>query len=184
MATARLTSEQQANLREDRAIYRAIKILDRRFRVPGPAATSSKIAESLLRLELSSEDREHFVVLFLDARHCLVARERLFSGTVDGAAVYPRVIVQRALFHNAAAVILGHNHPSGIPAPSGADKVITMRVREALSLVDVRLLDHLVVSLGGAFSFAADGLAWILDGSQPPVDKPAKRIRNQRKAAL
>lgn len=113
---------------------------------------------SYLRLHLSHLAQEVFLVLFLDTRHRLLAREELFRGTIDGAAVYPREVVKRALHYNAAAVILAHNHPSGVAEPSQADVRITEQLRSALSLVDVRLLDHLVVGTGEPVSMADRGL--------------------------
>jgi DNA repair protein RadC len=100
-----------------------------------------------------------FCCLFLDTRHRVICFEALFRGTVDGATVYPREVVKRALYHNAAAVILGHNHPSGDCEPSEADRSITAKLAGALALVDVRLLDHLVVSRQGHVSLAERG--WI-----------------------
>lgn len=94
----------------------------------------------------------------MDAQHRLLAVERLFSGTIDGANVYPRIVLQRALALNSAAVILAHNHPSGNPDPSAADRAITTRLKEALGLVDVRLLDHFVVTADQALSVAARGM--------------------------
>jgi len=100
-----------------------------------------------------------FAALFLDTRHRTLAFEELFQGTVDGAEVHPREVVRRALAHNAAAVIIGHNHPSGCPEPSAADRSITSRLKQALALVDVRLLDHFVVGDGAPVSLAARG--WV-----------------------
>ena len=99
-----------------------------------------------------------FACLFLDNRHRLIRFEELFRGTIDGASVHPREVVRQALAHNAAALILAHNHPSGVAEPSGADRQITRRLVDALALVDVRVLDHLVVGRGEAFSFAEQGL--------------------------
>ncbi len=106
-------------------------------------------------------DRPHevFAVLFLDTRHRAIAFEELFRGTIDGSEVHPREVVRRALALNAAAVIVGHNHPSGNPEPSPCDRAITARLKEALGLVDVRLLDHLVVGDGAPVSLAARG--WV-----------------------
>lgn len=102
-----------------------------------------------VRLYLSSRLRdlpsERFCVLFLDNRHRMIAFEELFNGTIDGASVYPREVVKRCLHHNAAAVIFAHNHPSGVPEPSQADERITQRLKEALRLIDVHVLDHFVV---------------------------------------
>ncbi len=101
---------------------------------------------------------EVFAVLFLDTRHRVIAFEELFRGTIDGASVHPREVVRRSLAHNAAAVILSHNHPSGVAEPSAADERITIRLRDALSLVDVRVLDHIIVGDGHWCSLAERGL--------------------------
>jgi DNA repair protein RadC len=100
---------------------------------------------------------EVFCCLFLDTRHRVIRYEELFRGTIDGATVYPREVVKRALALNAAAVIVGHNHPSGVSEPSEADRSITLKLAKALGLVEVRLLDHLVVSRGGHVSLAERG---------------------------
>ena len=100
---------------------------------------------------------EVFAAVFLDARHRVIAFEPLFRGTVDGASVHPREVVRRALVHNAAAVILAHNHPSGVAEPSCADRTVTVRLEQALATVDVRVLDHLVVGDGETVSFAERG---------------------------
>ncbi len=114
---------------------------------------------AFFRLRLGSEGREHFEAAFLNTRHQLIAVERLFSGTVDGAEVHPRIVVQRALALNASAVLLAHNHPSGSTEPSAADRALTARLKAALGLVDIRLLDHFVVTVGEAVSMAARG--WV-----------------------
>ena len=101
---------------------------------------------------------EVFCCLFLDTRHRLICYEELFQGTIDGASVHPREVVRRALHHNAAAVILAHNHPSGVAEPSAADQRITRRLNQALQLVDIRVLDHLVVGDRTVMSFAEHGL--------------------------
>lgn len=116
-------------------------------------------AARFLQLSLANEKNEHFGVLFLNNKHQVISFERMFAGTIDGAAVYPRVVVQRALEHNAAAVIFSHNHPSGCAEPSEADRSITRRLTEALSLVDIRVLDHFVVSQTQWVSLAE--LGWI-----------------------
>ena len=100
---------------------------------------------------------EVFCCLFLDTRHRLICYEELFQGTIDGASVHPREVVRRALHHNAAAVILAHNHPSGVAEPSDADRRITRRLKEALQLVDIRVLDHLVIGDRTVVSFAESG---------------------------
>ncbi len=111
-----------------------------------------------LQHRLRGQARELFLVLFLDNRHRLIACEELFAGTINTAPVYPREVVRRALLHNAAAVILSHNHPSGDPEPSGADARITEELQQALALVDIRLLDHFVIGEGRPVSFAERGL--------------------------
>ena len=116
-------------------------------------------AVRFFRARLADLPHEVFSCLFLDTRHRLIRYEELFRGTVDGAAVYPREVLKRALHHNAAAVIFGHNHPSGISEPSEADRGITLKLGRALALVDVRLLDHLVVTRDGHVSLAERG--WI-----------------------
>lgn len=106
---------------------------------------------------LRARPREVFAALFLDTRHRALAFEELFMGTIDASEVHPREVVRRALAHNAAAVIVGHNHPSGNPEPSAADRAVTTRLQQALSLVDVRLLDHFVIGDGPPVSLASRG---------------------------
>lgn len=111
-----------------------------------------------LQLRLAGERNEAFGALFLDNKHRVIEYDELFRGTIDGAAVYPRVVVQKCLEVNAAAVILAHNHPSGHVEPSEADKAITRRLQDALALIDVRVLDHIVVGTEGWVSLAERGL--------------------------
>jgi DNA repair protein RadC len=124
----------------------------------GESLTDPEAAGRFLALKLRHLPHEVFACLFLDTRHRVVAFEELFQGTIDGAQVHPREVVRRCLLHNAAAVILAHNHPSGVAEPSAADRAITQRLREALSMIDVRVLDHLVIGDGAPLSFAARGL--------------------------
>lgn len=119
-------------------------------------ASPTAVAAFLLA-QLRHCHQEVFGALFLDAQHRLIAWEKLFYGTVDGASVHPREVVRRALYHNAAAVIFAHNHPSGVAEPSDADRHITRQLREALALMDVRVLDHLVVGAGCTVSLAERG---------------------------
>jgi len=116
-------------------------------------------AADCFKARLADLGHEVFGCLYLDTRHRMICFEPLFRGTVDGATVYPREVLKRALHHNAAAVILGHNHPSGDCEPSEADRHITERLAKALALVDIRLLDHLVVATGRHVSLAERG--WI-----------------------
>jgi DNA repair protein RadC len=122
------------------------------------SVSSPDAAQHYLRLRLDRQTREVFAVLFLDTRHRVIAYDELFYGTIDGATVHPREVVAHTLRHNAAALILAHNHPSGIAEPSQADIRLTRRLREALSLVDVRLLDHIIVGHGHCCSLAERGL--------------------------
>lgn len=123
------------------------------------ALNSPSAAGDYLRARIGHLPHEVFAVLFLDSQHRLLAVEELARGTVDGAAVYPREVVKAALRHNAAAVLLAHNHPSGVAEPSTADRALTERLREALKLVDIRVLDHLIVCTDRITSFAERG--WI-----------------------
>jgi DNA repair protein RadC len=125
---------------------------------PRSALGAPEDAARFLKARLVGLHHEVFCCLFLDTRHRLIRYEELFRGTIDGATVYPREVVKRALAHNASAVILGHNHPSGVSEPSEADRTITLKLAKALALVEVRLLDHVVVSRGGHVSLAERGL--------------------------
>ena len=108
---------------------------------------------------LRARNYEVFAALFLDSRHRAIAFEELFTGTIDAAEIHPREVVRRALLHNAAAVVVGHNHPSGNPEPSEADRAVTQRLLQALGLVDIRLLDHFVIGDGRPVSLAERG--WV-----------------------
>lgn len=124
----------------------------------GPVLASPKATRDFLTARLRDLEHEVFCCLYLDKRHRLIQFEELFRGTIDGASVHPREIVKLALRRNAAAVIVAHNHPSGVAEPSQADELITQRVKEALSLVDIRLLDHIIVGEGVSVSLAERGL--------------------------
>lgn len=139
-------------------INKARDLISERF-VKGQCLESPAETAQYLELALASSDQEIFACLFLDNRHHIIAFEKLFFGTVDGAAVYPREIAKKALRHNAAAVILAHNHPSGVTEPSQADRSITKRIVNALKLLDIRVLDHVIVGAEPATSFARRG--WI-----------------------
>lgn len=124
----------------------------------GDALNSPEDTRRFLAARLRGYGHEVFAALFLDTRHRVIAFEELFNGTIDGASVHPREVVKRALSHNAAALILAHNHPSGVAEPSRADESITRRLKEALALVEIRVLDHLVVGDGEIVSLAERGL--------------------------
>ncbi len=123
------------------------------------ALTSPAETRRYLQARLRHHPHEVFACLFLDNRHRVICFEELFRGTIDGASVYPREVVKRALAHNAAALILAHNHPSGVADPSQADRHITDHLKRALALVDIRVLDHIVVGEGEPVSLAERG--WI-----------------------
>ena len=129
------------------------EVLLRSNPLESPAAT-----EQYLKSVLRDNHNEVFACLFLDTRHRVIAFEELFHGTIDGATVYPRVVAEKALMHRAAALIVAHNHPSGISEPSLADQAITRRLKDALALLDIRLLDHFVIGEGTPVSMAARGL--------------------------
>lgn len=137
-----------------RTIKRALALLENHLREPGVAFTSTPFSRDWIRLKLANQERELFMVLLLDNQNRLLAHETLFLGTISSTVVYPREVVKAALRHNAAAVILAHNHPSGFAEPSDADRNITERLKRALALVEVRLLDHLVVGSKEVVSFA------------------------------
>ena len=122
------------------------------------ALCSPTVVKDYLRLKLGDRPHEVFVVVFLDSQHRVIAIDELFRGTLTQTAVYPREVVKAALAHNAAAVILAHNHPSGSAEPSGADESLTRNLRQTLALVDVRVLDHLIITRARVLSFAEQGL--------------------------
>jgi DNA repair protein RadC len=124
----------------------------------GPLLSSPRATREYLSARLRDLEHEIFCCLYIDKRHRLIHFEELFRGTIDGASVHPREIVKAALKRNAAAVIVAHNHPSGIAEPSQADGLITLRIKEALALVDIRLLDHVIVGDGAVVSLAERGV--------------------------
>lgn len=124
----------------------------------GDAMNSPKSVRDYLRLSLEGKKHEIFVGIFLDAQNRAIAAEELFNGTLTQTSVYPREVVKRALHHNAAAMIFAHNHPSGVAEPSQADEILTQSLKQALALVDVKVLDHFIIGGGTAMSFAERGL--------------------------
>lgn len=123
-----------------------------------PVFDSPQMVKDYLQLHLGQLQHEVFAVLFLDGQHRLIKLDTMFTGTLGQTSVYPREVVKRALAHNAGAVILAHNHPSGVAEPSRADEFLTQSLKSALALVDVRVLDHLVIGCGQVVSFAERGL--------------------------
>ena len=147
--------------REDRARVRAVlelhaRWMESRLKREGPFTSPAHTSRYVVA-RLRGRANEVFAAVFLDNRHRVIAFEELFQGTVDGASVHPRVVARRALALNAAALVACHNHPSGVAEPSLADRAITERLRDALALVDVRLIDHFVVGDGEVVSFAERG---------------------------
>jgi DNA repair protein RadC len=124
----------------------------------GPALAAPEATRAFLLAHLRDRPYEVFRCLYLDSRHRLIAFEELFRGTIDRAGVHPREVLRQTLAHNAAAVMFAHNHPSGVLEPSPADELITSRLKEALALIDVRVLDHFIVGDGQCFSFCEHGL--------------------------
>jgi DNA repair protein RadC len=124
----------------------------------GTEITSPKRAYAFLQAQLGGLDHERFGVLHLDARHRLIAAVEMFTGTIDGASIHPREVVKAAIEHGTAAVVLYHNHPSGSADPSRADEVITQRLKDALGLIDVRVVDHVIVAGSTCTSLAERGL--------------------------
>lgn len=142
---------------DQQTIREALTLLEHQLREPGAAFTSSSSVRDWLRLQLASLEREEFTALFLDNQHRLIAHETLFTGTINHTQVHPREVVKSGLKHNCAAVIVAHCHPSGFAEPSDADRRITARLQQALELVDIRLLDHLVVGGMEIVSFSERG---------------------------
>ena len=148
-------------LNDDQLIAHACQVLEQRLRYRADRSESGlespDAVRDLLRLRLSELEHEVFAILFLDHRHRLIAIEEMFRGTIDGASVHAREVVKATLKHNASRVILAHNHPSGVAAPSRSDEVITRRLKEALALIEVTVLDHFIVG-DSIVSFAEQGL--------------------------
>ena len=154
-----MNTENSVILDDDSIIESAIKILESRisYSSASPPLTSPQASKDYVKLQLATFEHEVFACVFMDNRNRVITFEKLFRGTIDGASVYPREVVKACLRHNAAAVILAHNHPSGVAEPSVADERITKRLKDALALIDVRVLDHLIVG-EEVVSFAERGL--------------------------
>ena len=158
MTTLYVNESGEYRVANDTQVIRCAQgLIARRFRVGSPVLSSPQRTNEFLRLRLAGLDHEVFGCLFLCARHRLIAAEDLFRGTIDGASVHPREVVRSVLQHGAAAVLLYHNHPSGQVTPSRADELITLRLKEALALIDVRVLDHIIVG-ESTYSFAEHGI--------------------------
>lgn len=143
---------------DDEIIADALFILEKRMRTPGATIKSPQDTKDFLTLRLAEQETEVFCCIYLDIRHRVIAFEEVFQGTIDSTTIYPREIVRRCMQHNAAALIVAHNHPSGMADPSEADRHITTRIRGALELIDVRVLDHFIVGGTDCLSLAEKGL--------------------------
>ena len=152
------TGATKLNTAERDIVLKALAILDARVRRAPAVITSCAAVKAWLTLHYGLLTREVFGVLLLDSQHRLIAHEQPFSGTIDGTSVYPREVLRCVFEHNAAAVLALHCHPSGVREPSHADRMITTRLRDALAVVDVRLLDHVIVAGDETYSFAEHGL--------------------------
>ncbi|EBY3805100.1 DNA repair protein RadC [Salmonella enterica subsp. enterica serovar Adabraka] len=142
---------------ELRIIRRAMRLLEKYQRTPGEQFLDASFTKIWLQLRLARQEREIFIALYLDNQNRLLEHETLFLGTINNTEVHPREVVKSALRHNAAAVILAHNHPSGVTDASKADRTITDRIVNALDLVEVRVLDHFIIGDGDTLSFAERG---------------------------
>ena len=154
------TSTDTNKTHDDAIIAEALSILERRLsdsKSRTNVFTSPGSVVHYLNLSLSDRPQEVFTVLFLDNRHKLIKAEEMFYGTIDGASVHPREVLRRALELRSAAVIFAHNHPSGEATPSQADFRITQKLKDALAMIDVRVLDHFIVGNGQPYSFAEHG---------------------------
>lgn len=142
---------------DDDVIAHALRILAGRIHTAEYQISSPQAVKNYLTLSLAQEQSERFVVLFLDTHFRVISKETMFTGSLTSCTVHPREVVKAALKHNAAAIILAHNHPSGEPKPSEADYLLTRKLTQALDLVDVRILDHIVVAGMKTYSFAEHG---------------------------
>lgn len=146
------------NAIEKRFIVNMAKTILQKEYQPGKKVSNQEEAKSYFQLMYQDLEHEVFSIMCLTNKHTVITTEELFRGTIDGASVYPREVVKHVLQHNASAVMLVHNHPSGDPTPSEPDKRITRRLIKALDMIDVRVLDHIVVAKDGVISFAERGL--------------------------
>lgn len=141
----------------EQIVEAARRVID--LRVPtGTPLTDPEVSRTFFRAKLGGLEREVFAAAFLDTRHRLIEYVELFHGTIDGAEVHPREVVKKAVACNAASVVFSHNHPSGVAEPSAADRAVTARLKQALALVDVKVLDHIIVGGNNTHSFASRGL--------------------------
>ncbi|KFA99519.1 RadC family protein [Vibrio sp. ER1A] len=150
--TSIFTADEQETLAHAADILKSKLIISEQ-----PALTAPNLVKAFCQTSLAAKEHEVFGVIFLDNQHRVRSSAELFTGTIDAASVYPREVVKKALAENAAAIVLYHNHPSGTAEPSQADRRITRRLADALALVDIRVLDHFVISFEDTVSFAERG---------------------------
>ena len=143
---------------DDEVIAKALSIIKRRLRKPGEAMSSPQVVKDYLTIKLAELEHEVFAALFLDGQHRVIQYTEMFRGTLTQSSVYPREVVKEALRINAGAVIFAHNHPSGMPEPSREDEALTKTLKDALALVEVKVLDHIIVGGTTTVSFAERGL--------------------------
>lgn len=175
MATAKNTAiPRQTKKQADAVINNALQILEQRMRKPGYAIASPFAVRAYLTLQMAELEHEVFGIIWLDNQHRVIDCEQLFRGTIHEASVYPREVVKSALWHNAAAAIFFHNHPSGVAEPSRSDVSITSTLVEALNMVEVRSLDHIIVGIEGCSSMMEAG-AFPYRQDYVPAPKPTKR---------
>lgn len=146
------------SLDDAEVIDMALEIIERRLGKPGEAMSSPQVVKDYLTIKLAELEHEVFAALFLDGQHRVIQYTEMFRGTLMQTSVYPREVVKEALRINAGAVIFAHNHPSGMPEPSRADEALTKTLQEALALVEVKVLDHIIVGGTTTVSFAEKGL--------------------------
>jgi DNA repair protein RadC len=158
MSTKALNQDTGAYLSDDDVIRMAVGIINHRFGLKRASLNSPTLVRDYLKLTLTDKTREVFVCVFLDAQNRVIAVDELFQGTLTQTSVYPREVVKMALHHNCAALILAHNHPSGVAEPSHADQCLTAQLKQTLALVDVKVLDHFIIAADQSLSFAEKGL--------------------------
>lgn len=144
--------------RDVRLVQRALKVLEKRAFYPGAGLSNPRVVRDFLRFRFAGLEHEEFRAIWLNAQNHLIADDRLSLGSLTQTSVYPREVVKAGLAHNAAAVIFSHNHPSGVSEPSAADELLTRNLKDALALVDIKVLDHFIVGAGVPLSFAERGL--------------------------
>jgi len=158
MGAKLLNQDTGAYLSDDDVIRMAVAIINHRFGLKRASLNSPAMVRDYLKLTLTGKEHEVFVCVFLDAQNRVIAVDELFRGTLTQTSVYPREVVKAALQHNCAAVMLAHNHPSGVAEPSHADQVLTQSLKQALAMVDVKVLDHFIIAGDQSLSFAERAL--------------------------